>query len=105
MAKLDIYLLATYVARPKNPRQTSRAGYITNPDNIQYDENLEIVRGWRDRYMKYSVVLDLTNEKVVKNSFHNGKTFEELFTHYHEGFGEYIEQTVNDLNASLQLKG
>ena len=42
MAKLDIYLLATYVARPKNPRQTSRAGYITDPNNIQYDENLSI---------------------------------------------------------------
>ena len=105
MAKLDIYLLATYVARPKNPRQTSRAGYITNPDNIQYDENLEIVRGWRDRYIKYSVVLDLTNERVIKNSFQTGKTFEELFKHYHEGFSEYIEQTVNELNASLQLKG
>lgn len=99
MAKLDIYLLAIYVARPKNPRQTSRAGYITDPDNIQYDENLEIVRGWRDRYIKYSVVLDLTNERVIKNSFLKEKTFEELFKHYHEGFGEYIEQTVNELNA------
>jgi len=99
LAKLDIYLLAIYVARPKNPRQTSRAGYITDPDNIQYDENLEIVRGWRDRYIKYSVVLDLTNERVIKNSFLKEKTFEELFKHYHEGFGEYIEQTVNELNA------
>ena len=99
MAKLDIYLLAIYVARPKNPRQTSRAGYITDPDNIQYDENLEIVRGWRDRYIKYSVVLDLTNERVIKNSFLKEKTFEELFKHYHEGFGEYIEQTVDELNA------
>ena len=104
MANLNIYLLATYVARPKNTRQTSRAGYITNPDNIQYDENLAIVRGWRDRYLKHSVVLDLTNEQVIKNSFTPGKTFEELFTHYHEGFGEYIEQTVNDLNATLQIK-
>jgi hypothetical protein len=101
MANLNIYLLATYVARPKNPRQTSRAGYITDPGNIQYDENLAIVRGWRDRYMKNSVILDLTNEKVIKNSFQTGKTFEELFAHYHEGFSEYIEQTVNDLNASL----
>ena len=104
MPNLNIYLLATYVARPKNPRLTSRAGYITDPENIQYDENLEIVRGWRDRYMKYSVVLDLTNERVVKNSFQTGKTFEELFAHYHEGFGEYIEQTVNELNAALQIK-
>ena len=99
MENKNIYLLATYVARPKNPRQTSRAGYITNPDNIQYDENLEIVRGWRDRYIKYSVVLDLTNERVIKNSFLKEKTFEELFKHYHEGFGEYIEQTVDELNA------
>ena len=104
MANLNIYLLAIYVARPKNPRQTSRAGYITNPDNIQYDENLEIVRGWRDRYMKYSVVLDLTNERIIKNSFLKEKTFEELFKHYHDGFGEYIEQTVDELNAALQIK-
>jgi hypothetical protein len=87
------------VAKPKNPRQTSRAGYMQDPNNIQYDENVAIVRGWRDRYMQQSVVLDLTNERVVKNSFTPGKTFEELFAHYHEGFGEYIEQTVNDLNA------
>ena len=104
MANLNIYLLATYVARPKNPRQTSRAGYITDPGNIQYDENLVIVRGWRDRYLKNSVVLDLTQERVIKNSFTPGKSFEELFAHYHEGFGEYIEQTVNDLNAALQIK-
>ena len=96
--------MATYVARPKNPRQTSRAGYITDPGNIQYDENLVIVRGWRDRYLKNSVVLDLTQERVIKNSFTPGKSFEELFAHYHEGFGEYIEQTVNDLNAALQIK-
>jgi hypothetical protein len=70
LAKLDIYLLATYVARPKNPRQTSRAGYITDPNNIQYDENLSIVRGWRDRYLKYSVVLDLTNERVIRIVLH-----------------------------------
>ena len=105
MENKNIYLLATYVARPKNPRQTSRAGYITDPGNIQYDENLSIVRGFRDRYLKNHVVLDLTEERVIKNSFTPGKTFDELFAHYHEGFGEYIEQTVNELNASLQLKG
>ena len=100
----NIYLLATYVVRPKNPRQTAQFGYINNPDNIQYDENLAIVRGWRDRYLQHTVVLDLTNEKIVKNSFQTGKTFKELFAHYYEGFGEYIEQTVNDLNAALQIK-
>jgi len=101
MNNKNIYLIAIYVARPKNLRMTAQSGYMTNPDNIQYDENLSIVRGFRDRYLKSHVVLDLTEERVIKNSFTPGKTFEELFTHYHEGFGEYIEQTVNDLNAAL----
>jgi len=105
LAKLDIYLLANYRARPKNPRLTAQTGYMSNPDNLIYDEELAIVRGWRDRYIKNSVVLDLTNERVIKNSFRTEKTFVDLFAHYHEGFSEYIEQTVNDLNASLQTKG
>ena len=99
MANKNIYLIADYRARPKNPRMTAQPGYMSNPDNVQYDENLSIVRGFRDKYLKSHVVLDLTEEKVVKNSFTPGKTFEELFAHFYEGFGEYIEQTVNDLNA------
>jgi hypothetical protein len=101
LANLNIYLIANYVARPKDPSKTSQAGYMLNPDNIQYDENMSIVRGFRDKYLKSHVVLDLTTEKIIKNSFHSGKTFADLFAHYHEGFSEYIEQTVNDLNANL----
>ena len=92
------------MARPKNPRQTSQPGYMSNPDNIQYDEQVFVIRGFKNRYMKNSVVLDLTEERVLKNSFRTEKTFEEIFKHYHDGFGEYIEQCVNDLNAALQTK-
>ena len=28
----------------------------------------------------------------------------EFLYDHHEGFGEYIEQTVNELNATLQIK-
>ncbi len=105
MSNLNIYLIANYVARPKNPRQTSQPGYMKDPNNIQYDEQVFIARGFRDRYLQNSIVLDLSEERVIKNSFTSGKSFNELFSHFHEGFGEYIEQTVNDLNASLQLKG
>ena len=104
MRNKNIYIVANYVARPKNPRLTAQPGYMSDPSNIQYDENLSIVRGFRDQYLKSHVVLDLTEERVIKNSFTPGKTFEELFTHFYEGFGEYIEQTVNDLNAALQVK-
>jgi len=104
LANRNIYLVANYVARPRNPRQTAQPGYMSNPDNIQYDEQMFIARGYRDRYLKNSVVLDLTEEKIIKNSFRSEKTFDDLFAHYHDGFAEYIEQTVNDLNAALQIK-
>jgi hypothetical protein len=104
LANKNIYLIADYHARPKNPRLTAQPGYMSDPGNIQFDENLSIVRGFRDKYLKSHVVLDLTEERVIKNSFTPGKTFEELFKHFYEGFGEYIEQTVNDLNAALQIK-
>jgi len=96
--------VANYVARPKNPRLTAQAGYMSNPDNIQWDEQIFIARGYKDRYMQNSVVLDLTEERIVKNSFRSEKTFEDIFKHYHEGFSEYIEQSVNQLNEELQVK-
>ena len=96
--------MANYVARPKNPRLTAQAGYMSNPDNIQWDEQIFIARGYKDRYMQNSVVLDLTEERILKNSFRSEKTFEDIFKHYHEGFSEYIEQSVNQLNEELQVK-
>jgi hypothetical protein len=96
--------VANYVARPKNPRLTAQAGYMSNPDNVQWDEQIFIARGYKDRYMQNSVVLDLTEEKILKNSFRSEKTFEDIFKHYHDGFSEYIEQSVNQLNEELQVK-
>ncbi len=96
--------MANYVARPKNPRLTAQAGYMSNPDNVQWDEQIFIARGYKDRYMQNSVVLDLTEEKILKNSFRSEKTFEDIFKHYHDGFSEYIEQSVNQLNEELQVK-
>jgi hypothetical protein len=101
MSKKNIYLIANYMSRPKNPRLTSQPGYMSDPDNITWDEQVFITRGFRDRYMQNTVVMDLTEERVLKNSFTPGKTFDELFAHYHEGFGEYIEQSVNELNETL----
>jgi len=104
LANKNIYLVANYVARPKNPRLTAQAGYMSNPDNVQWDEQIFIARGYKDRYMQNSVVLDLTEEKILKNSFRSEKTFEDIFKHYHDGFSEYIEQSVNQLNEELQVK-
>ena len=104
MADLNIYLLAKYTGQPKDPKQTAKAGYMLNPENIHYEEQVYLVRGLKQRDLKNQVVLNLTEQKLVKNNFNPGKTFEEIFTHYYEAYPEYIDDCVNQLNEALQIK-
>lgn len=87
-----------------DPRRTSEPGYMSNPNNIGYDEQMYIVRGLRNKDHKHNIILDLTEEKIIKNSFRTEKTFEELFAHYVNEHGSAIDQRVNQLNESLQIK-
>ena len=104
MAKYNIYLVAQYVAQPRNPRQTVQAGYMNDPNNVKFDERVFVARGWRERYLQSHVILDLTEERVLKNSFRTEKTFEEIFKHFYEGFGDYIDDCVRTLNEDIQVK-
>jgi hypothetical protein len=84
---------------PRDPKQTARPGYMKDPNNIHYEEQVYITRGLRDKDLKNQVVLNLTEEKIVKNTFKSGSNFEEIFTHYYEGYAEYIDDCVNQLNG------
>jgi hypothetical protein len=104
MANNNIYLIVKYTGMPKDPRQTAKPGYMKDPNNIHYEEQVYIARGLKDKDLQNQVVLDLTEEKIVKNTFKSGATFEEAFTHYYEGYAEYIDECVNTLNEALQTK-
>ena len=104
MADLNIYLVAKYTGKPKDPKQTANAGYMLNPKNVHYEEQLYLVRGLKQKYLQNQVVLNLTEQKIVKNNFNPGKTFEEIFTHYYEAYPEYIDDCVNQLNEAFKLK-
>ena len=84
---------------PKDPKQTAKPGYMKDPNNIHYEEQVYITRGLRDKDLKNQVILNLTEEKIVKNTFKSGSNFEEIFTHYYEGYAEYIDDCVNQLNG------
>jgi len=104
LANLNIYLVAQYVAKPKDPSQTAQPGYMANPDNIEWDERMYITRGLRDKDTQMNVVLNLTEQKIVKNSFNTAATFEQVFQHFYEAYGDYIDDSVNTLNEALQPK-
>lgn len=105
MAKIkSIYLIAKYTGRPKDPTQTAKAGYMTNPENIEYDEQVYITRGLQDKQLKNQVILNLTEAKIIKNTFNVGTTFEEVLSHYVDGYADYINDCVNKLNEAIQIK-
>jgi hypothetical protein len=84
---------------PKDPRRTATPGYMKDPNNIEYDEQVYISRGLRDKDLKNQVVLNLTEEKIVKNNFNPGKNFSEIFTHYYDSYAEYIDDCINQING------
>lgn len=98
MADKNIYLLAKYIARPKNPKMTHIKGYVTDPDNMVYDEQVTVTRGLRNKDLQSHVILNLTEEKIHKNTYHTSTTFEEAFKYFHEGYANQIDACVNTLN-------
>ena len=101
MADKSIYLIAKYTGQPKDPAQTKIAGYMKDPANIEYEEQVYITRGLHNKQLVNQVILNLTEAKIIKNTFKNANNFEELFTHYYDGYAEYIDDSVNKLNEGL----
>ena len=99
MADLNFYLVAKYLAMPKDPKQTAKPGYMLNPENIEYDEQVYIIRGLHNKYLKNQVILNLTEEKIVKNLFKSGANFHEVLEHFVEGYGDYINESIEKINA------
>jgi hypothetical protein len=104
MANNNIYIVAQYVAKPKNKRLSSQPGYMSNPDNIQWDERMYVSQGLRKKDHEMNVILDLTEEKIIKNSFDSSKSFEEVFKYFYENYGDYIDDCVNKINETIQAK-
>lgn len=91
MKHKDIFLVAYYSARPKDPKRTKEAGYMKDPANFDYDESINITRGLKTRdELNARVILNLTQQAVKKNTFNDNKDFPTLLAHYQEGYPKYI---------------
>lgn len=99
----DIYIMATYTAKPRNPKMTRVAGYMTNPENLTYDERIAVSRGLRNKdLVNNNVVLNITKSAVEKNSFRTDKSFRELFEYFYENNAEYIGQALRELGVTVE---
>jgi hypothetical protein len=98
MRNKNIYLVAYYHIKPKDPKRTKEAGYINDPANFDYDESINIIKGLKVKdEINAKVILNLSNQTVFKNSFNENKDFPSLLAHYQEGYPTYINPLLAQL--------
>lgn len=99
--KKSIFLVAYYSTKPRDPKKTHIAGYLKDPNNTVMDESINITRGLRTRdEINASVILNLSEQVVIKNRFNDNKDFPSLLAHFQEGYPKYL----NPLLAQLYSK-
>lgn len=98
----DIHLLAFYVAKPKRGVQTQKAGWMKDPNNIQYDERVEFTKGLQGKDRQYAgIVLNLNTKTVVYNRFDNDqRDFDALFKYFLEAYPQYVIQVMAQLDMT-----
>lgn len=94
----SIYIVATYYKKPKDHVNTSQAGWMKNPDNIRYDEQVAITRGLGKKELQAHVVVNLSEKRVERNSLNNNKDFDLLFQYFFTNYNKYITEVMGKLD-------
>jgi len=96
----SIYLVAHYTAKPKNPAKTHIPGYMKDPENLRYDEQVQVSTRLRPKDINMAkIIMNLSQKKVEKNSFNGKKNFDELFKYFFTGYHKYITDIMVQLDA------
>lgn len=99
MKKSNIYLVAHYLIKPRDPRRTHVSGYMKDPANIRYDEQVQISTRLRQQdKMTAKVIMNLSDKTVEQNSFNGNKDFDELFKYFFKGYHKYVTEVMTKLD-------
>jgi hypothetical protein len=94
----DIYLVAFYGMKPRPGVKTNVKGWMNNKDNLQYDERLEITKGFKKSSQLARIVLNLSKKTVIRNTFNDDSDFRSFFKYYFGGYHEYITTVMKQLD-------
>ena len=98
MKKQNIYLVAHYTTKPRDPKKTHIPGYMKDPANHQIDEQVQISTRLRKQDINAKIIINLTDKKVEQNSFNGKKDFDELFKYFFKGYHKYVTEVMSKLD-------
>lgn len=100
--KHNVYLVAKYTATPRNRSQTYKSGYVTDSDNMQWNEEVDVVTRLKDKdLVSARIILNIIEQKVVKNNFNNDKSFMELFQYFYTSSPKEISHALQRVGISV----
>jgi hypothetical protein len=101
MKKQNIYLVAQYLTKPRDPRKTHVPGYMKDPANVQYDEQVQVSTRLRKQDLATAkVIMNLTEKKVEQNRFNGNQDFNDLFKYFFKGYHKYITEVMAKLDPA-----
>lgn len=95
--------MAYYMIKPKHNRVATQVkGWMSDSDNVAYDEQIAVaVKLKKNDLQTAKIILDLSNRTVYRNSWNNGKSFDDLFEHFYTGYQKYLDPVINQLGYEM----
>jgi hypothetical protein len=90
--------VAFYGMKPRKGVNTSVKGWMADKANLQYDEKVEITRGQKKSSALASVILNLSQKSVQRNTFNDDRDFKSFFKYYFGGYDQYITAVMKQLD-------
>lgn len=99
------YIFANYVAKPRDPSKTHIKGYMTNPDNIRYDEVVGFSLGLKSKdELAARIILDIDGQKVVKNAMNENTNWAQLMDYFMKNYEQQIMDFLRSTGGSPKLE-
>lgn len=90
-----MFIIARYPQTLRNPRDASKAGIGSNHAAWQNNEEVICRKSIRPKdQIEASVILDVANQRVVKNRFNENTNFDELYKYFLEHYADYIDRWI-----------
>lgn len=82
MKKKHRYVFAKYFAKPRDPNKTHIKGYMTDPNNVRYDEVVGFSVGLKTKDQDNNIIIDIDGQKVIKNSMNDNQDWTQLMNYF-----------------------
>jgi hypothetical protein len=106
MKQKKVYIIANYSMHPKDPKKTSIPGYMKDPANVRYDEQVIVSVNLKRKDLETSkIILNITDQVIEKNTFNSENSFTELFSYFYKSSPDQISKALRDVGYEIKKVG